>query len=109
MNRWLVIRRLRAPAFLILFGILALLNQWHVIGFGRSWPLFLILGGLLLLAERAALIPPADPADFYPAAGANPYTPAAAAPDPSASGGATPSGEVSSPQSDETSGGRWRD
>jgi hypothetical protein len=55
MNSWLIIRRLRGPAFIILVGITALLNQWGVLGFGRSWPLYLILAGLLGLAERAAL------------------------------------------------------
>ena len=55
MNTWLLIRRLRGPAFLIMFGITALLNQWDVLSFGRSWPLYLILAGVLGLAERAAL------------------------------------------------------
>ena len=57
MNSWLLIRRLRGPAFLILLGITALLNQWGVLSFGRSWPLYLILAGVLGLAERAASSP----------------------------------------------------
>jgi len=61
MTTWLLIRRLRGPAFLILFGITAMLNQWGVLGFGRSWPLYLILAGLLGLAERAALAGRAGP------------------------------------------------
>jgi hypothetical protein len=56
MNRWLLIRRLRWPAFIILFGITALLNQWGLLSLRRSWPLYLILAGLLMLAERAALL-----------------------------------------------------
>lgn len=55
MTSWLLIRRLRGPAFLLLVGITALLNQWDILSFGRSWPLYLILFGLLSLAERAAL------------------------------------------------------
>jgi hypothetical protein len=68
MNSWLLIRRLRGPAFLILVGITALLNQWGVLSFGRSWPLYLILAGVIGLAERAALIatPPVPP--VYPGA-----------------------------------------
>jgi hypothetical protein len=54
-NTWLFLRRLRGPAFLILFGVTALLNQWHVLSFFQSWPLYLILAGVLGLAERAAL------------------------------------------------------
>jgi hypothetical protein len=69
MTTWLLIRRLRGPAFLILFGITAMLHQWGVLSFGRSWPLYLILAGLLGLAERAALTmgtPIQDPG-WYPA------------------------------------------
>ncbi len=66
MNAWLLIRRLRGPAFLILVGITALLNQWGVLSFSRSWPLYLILAGVLGLAERAAMAaaPPVPP--VYP-------------------------------------------
>jgi hypothetical protein len=66
MNSWLLIRRLRGPAFLILVGITALLNQWGVLSFSRSWPLYLILAGVIGLAERAAILaaPPAPP--MYP-------------------------------------------
>ena len=69
MNAWLLIRRLRGPAFLILLGITALLNQWNVLSFTRSWPLYLILAGVLGLAERAAIAaaPPAAP-PLYPGA-----------------------------------------
>jgi hypothetical protein len=55
MNQWILIRRLRGPAFVLLVGILAMLQEWTDFGFSRSWPLFLILAGLLALAERAAL------------------------------------------------------
>ncbi|MGA3263082.1 MAG: DUF5668 domain-containing protein [Terracidiphilus sp.] len=55
MNRYIMIRRLRAPAFLLLIGALALLSQAHILGWSKSWPLLLILAGVLLLAERAAL------------------------------------------------------
>jgi hypothetical protein len=69
MNSWLLIRRLRGPAFVILVGVNALLNQWGVLSFGRSWPLYLILAGVLGLAERAAIAaaPPAGP-PVYPGA-----------------------------------------
>jgi len=74
MNRYILIRRLRGPAFLLLLGILALLHQtgvvfhfWHLF-----WPLALILWGVLLLAERAAMevdgYPQAYPDAAYPGA-----------------------------------------
>lgn len=81
MNAWLLIRRLRGPAFLILLGVTALLNQWGVLSFSRSWPLYLILAGVLGLAERAALAvaPPMPPVyPVYP----NPYMPAGYSPTP---------------------------
>jgi len=55
MNRYIMIRRLRGPAVLLLIGVMALLAQADILGWGQSWPLILILIGLLLLAERAAL------------------------------------------------------
>jgi hypothetical protein len=55
MSRYVMIRRLRGPAFLLLVGVLALLNQADILGWDKSWPFFLILAGLLVLAERAAL------------------------------------------------------
>jgi hypothetical protein len=55
MSRYILIRRLRGPAFLLLVGALALLNQADLLSWGKSWPLFLILGGVLALAERAAI------------------------------------------------------
>jgi hypothetical protein len=73
MNSWLLIRRLRGPAFLILVGITALLNQWGILSFSRSWPLYLILAGVIGLAERAAImaappVPPAFPGSYVPTA-----------------------------------------
>jgi len=57
MNRYVLIRRLRGPAFLLLLGVIAILHEtglvhhmWH-----WFWPLALILWGVLLLIERAAL------------------------------------------------------
>jgi hypothetical protein len=56
MNRWYSIRRMRGAVILIVVGVLALLNQWHILSWGHSWPLFLIVWGLLILAERGAWI-----------------------------------------------------
>jgi hypothetical protein len=57
MNRYILIRRLRWPAILLLAGVIALLHQMGAIA--HFWhlfiPLLLIMLGLLLLAERMAL------------------------------------------------------
>src|ERR1039458_4334599 len=55
MSCYILIRRLRVPAFVLLVGVIALLAQAHILGWDKSWPLYLILAGVLLLAERAAL------------------------------------------------------
>jgi hypothetical protein len=72
MNSWLMIRRLRGPAFLLLFGLTALLHEWHILSFGQSWPLYLVLAGVLALAERAAFAQQ-DPSQMPPYGG--PYPP----------------------------------
>jgi len=69
MNRYILIRRLRVPAFLLLVGVNALLANANILGWGESWPFYLILAGVLLLAERAALA-----AEGYPAYPGAPYT-----------------------------------
>jgi hypothetical protein len=90
-NRYILIRRLRGPAFLLLVGINALLAQANIIGWGHSWPFYLILAGVIALAERAALATeegmaqPPYPGSQYPG---SPYPgapyPGAAAPQSSA-------------------------
>jgi hypothetical protein len=57
MSRYILIRRLRGPAILLLIGTLALLHQMGAIPYfwRLFWPLLLITLGLLMLAERAAL------------------------------------------------------
>ena len=57
MNHYIMIRRLRLPAILLLVGVIALLDQTGVLHHFWHWfvPLLLILLGLMMLAERAAL------------------------------------------------------
>jgi hypothetical protein len=46
-----------------------LLSSFHILSWGRSWPLFIILAGLLTFFERTALssAAPAYPVPPYPA------------------------------------------
>lgn len=57
MNRYILIHRLRGPAILLLVGVLALFDEMGVINHFWSWfwPLLMIMIGVLLLAERAAM------------------------------------------------------
>ena len=86
MNHYILIRRLRGPAVLLLGGTIALLHQmgliphpWHLF-----WALLFIVIGVILLAERAVLaidgpqVPP-YPGTPYPNA-PYPGTPYAGAP-----------------------------
>jgi hypothetical protein len=68
MSRYMMIRRLRGPVFLLLIGVNALLAQAHILGWRKSWPLYLILAGVLALAERAALASEDYPPMPYPSA-----------------------------------------
>ncbi len=85
MSRYIMIRRLRFPAILLLIGFVALLHEsgaiehfWHLF-----WPLLLILVGVLLLAERAALAAEGYPPVAFPCA-PYPGAPYAGAVDPAA-------------------------
>jgi Zn-dependent protease len=80
MSRYIMIRRLRFPAILLLVGVIALLNETGVLDQFWQWfvPLLLILLGVIMLAERAALAveggyPPYPGADPRTATGIPPY------------------------------------
>jgi len=57
MNQYIMIRRLRKRSILLLSGVIALLVQLNVLDHFWQWflPLLLILLGVFMLAERAAL------------------------------------------------------
>src|SRR5262249_12038467 len=61
MNKYILIRRLRGPAILLLLGTVLLLWQAGLVEFWDIFfPLLLILIGVLKLAERAALAAAGD-------------------------------------------------
>lgn len=84
MNRYYQIHRLRMPAFLLLVGVNALLAQSGVLGWGQSWPLYIILAGVFSLTERLLLLAepeipwPGHTASAGPVAPAQPVQPATA-------------------------------
>jgi hypothetical protein len=65
MNRYILIRRLTGPSILLLLGVVALLHQADLVSWNIFLPLFLILIGVLKLAQRAALAAAGDEA-MYP-------------------------------------------
>lgn len=80
MNQYLFLRRMRGPIILLTFGITAILDEYAGIGYSRSWPLYIIVWGLLKLAENAILAqhPPVPPGQ-YPGYGGYAAPPATAA------------------------------
>ena len=96
------IRAIRGPVTLITIGVLFALNNFTRYGFDQTWPVILIVFGLLSLLRRGtqpAVEPP--PPYSYPAPGGysrSPYAggPATApgAPPPSGTPGAPPGGSV---------------
>ena len=49
------LRAIRGPVLLIVFGVLMLADHRSDLSFSRTWPLLLVAGGALVLAERAAV------------------------------------------------------
>jgi hypothetical protein len=79
MNQYLFLRRMRGPIILLTFGITAILDEYAGISYAHSWPLYIIVWGLLKLAENAILAqnPPVQGTGYpgYPVApGATGYT-----------------------------------
>lgn len=72
MNRYILIRRLKGPAVLLLIGTVALLHQADLASWNLFLPLLLILIGALKLAERAALAAAGDEPP-YPGSYPGPY------------------------------------
>lgn len=91
MNQYIFLRRMRGPIILLTFGITAILDEYAGIGYGRSWPLYIIVWGVLKLAENAILAqhPPAMPGSYPGQVPGTPGYPAAAAAS-GVSGEATP-------------------
>jgi len=99
MNQYLFLRRMRGPIILLTFGITAILDEYAGVSYAHSWPLYIIVWGLLKLAENAILAqnPPAVPTAWpgyqagyqsgYQAPGSTTYT--GAVPEEAASSSAT--------------------
>jgi hypothetical protein len=100
MSHYIMIRRLRGPAILLLIGGVALLDETRVIHHFWEWfiPLLLIMLGIFMLAERMALAAeggyPPGPCCGQPYPGAYPgvypgVNPAGAPPYPTAESSTT--------------------
>ncbi|HEX5236504.1 MAG TPA: hypothetical protein VFW25_14390 [Silvibacterium sp.] len=95
MNRYLLLHRIKAPVMLVVFGITAMLDQWGILPYHESWPLYLIAWGSLQLAERAAWTQLQRPAPYaaQPGSWGGPASAASAPPPGSAPTAITPPDE----------------
>jgi hypothetical protein len=65
--------------WIVLVGVLFLLDSFDILSWGRSWPLFIIVGGVMTFFERTAYTAVTVPQYGYPGPVA-PMAPEAAGP-----------------------------
>ena len=71
-RRLLLAQAARGPILLITIGILFAIQQAGGLSFSRTWPLILIVLGIIKLIERIAAPPLPPPGGSFPAGGAYP-------------------------------------
>ena len=78
-SAWELVRAVRGPILLVTFGVLIALNHTDKISFERTWPVLIIVYGLLKLLERMLPrpVPPPwqQPQPPYPTATPASFTP----------------------------------
>jgi hypothetical protein len=76
-----LVRAISSSAWVALVGLLFFLNDFNILSWGHSWPLFIILGGVLTVLKRTAYpSAPLPPYGYgYPAPQPVPAAPAAPA------------------------------
>ena len=77
-------RAARGPVWIVLVGLLFLLDTFRILSWGKSWPLFIIVGGLMTFFERTAYTSSLPPQYAYGPPIPRAETPAASAPTMSA-------------------------
>lgn len=87
-----VFRALRGAIWVILVGVLFFLDTFDILSWGHSWPLFIIVAGLMTILERSIYSSAASIPYSYPSPGQGPSGPgfsgqAAPAPTPTPASG----------------------
>lgn len=74
-------RAARGAVWIVLVGVLSVLDSFGILSWGRSWPLFIIVAGVMAFAQRTAYsaVPPL-PYNYVPPVAAPPPGPTAASP-----------------------------
>jgi uncharacterized membrane protein len=68
-----LLQAVRGPILLIMIGVLFAMHQAGFLGFGRTWPLILIVLGVMKLLERLAMPQPPVPPPYPPYTTNPPY------------------------------------
>lgn len=55
---------LRGSVWVVLVGIMFLLSSFNILSWGSSWPLFIIVAGVMILAEKTIYNPAAAPSAY---------------------------------------------
>lgn len=70
---------IRGSVWVVLTGVMFLLSSLHILSWGKSWPLFIIVAGLMILAERVinqqVPMPPTYPVPPVVPPASAPFTP----------------------------------
>jgi cell wall-active antibiotic response 4TMS protein YvqF len=102
-NSYQIIRAIRGPITLITLGALFALQNFTRFGFDQTWPVLLIVFGLLSLMQRGAAppratqmppVPPAPRGYTGTSYSGSPYSQPPAGSNPPSSGSSTPGGTV---------------
>ena len=89
--RYRLFSALRGSIWVILVGIMFFLSNFHILSWGNSWPLFIIVAGLMILAEKTMYNPATMPPPGYPVPPAAPnVAPASTSVVPPSTGDASP-------------------
>jgi hypothetical protein len=72
-----LVRAIRGPITLITLGVLFTFDHFTAYGFGQTWPVLLIVFGLLSLLRRGTSEPLEPPLPPFPPRGGQPWGPAA--------------------------------
>ena len=98
-NSYQIIRAIRGPITLITLGALFALQNFTRFGFDQTWPVLLIVFGLLSLMQRGAAppratqMPPPPPRGYTGTSySGSPYSQPPAGSNPPSSGSSTPGG-----------------
>ena len=70
-----LVRALQSSVWVVLVGILFLLNDLNILSWGRSWPLFIIVGGVMAFVQRSVYTAAAQQIPSPSYTSATPQTP----------------------------------